>query len=62
MKNAETPVVKVVHEQLGIRHGQITTIHNPTNTNVVVDAPHKDLRQQADLPRCGRVSESSAEW
>jgi glyceraldehyde 3-phosphate dehydrogenase len=35
----------VVHEALGIRHGQITTIHNPTNTNVVVDAPHRDLRR-----------------
>ena len=39
------PVVKVVHEGIGIRHGQITTIHNPTNTNVVVDAPHMDLRR-----------------
>jgi glyceraldehyde 3-phosphate dehydrogenase len=38
-------VVKVVHEALGIRHGQITTIHDPTNTNLVVDAPHKDLRR-----------------
>jgi glyceraldehyde 3-phosphate dehydrogenase len=37
--------VKVVHEAIGIRHGQITTIHDPTNTNVVVDAPHKDLRR-----------------
>ena len=43
--NCLAPVVKVVHEQLGIRHGQITTIHDPTNTNVVVDAPHKDLRR-----------------
>ena len=43
--NCLAPVVKVVHEALGIRHGQITTIHNPTNTNVVVDAPHKDLRR-----------------
>lgn len=42
--NCLAPVVKVVHEALGIRHGQITTIHNPTNTNVVVDAPHRDLR------------------
>jgi glyceraldehyde 3-phosphate dehydrogenase len=37
--------VKVVHEGIGIRHGQITTIHDPTNTNLVVDAPHKDLRR-----------------
>jgi glyceraldehyde 3-phosphate dehydrogenase len=43
--NCLAPVVKVVHENLGIRHGQITTIHDPTNTNVVVDAPHKDLRR-----------------
>lgn len=43
--NCLAPVVKVVHENLGIRHGQITTIHDPTNTNQVVDAPHKDLRR-----------------
>jgi glyceraldehyde 3-phosphate dehydrogenase len=43
--NSLAPVVKVVQESIGIRHGQITTIHDPTNTNVVVDAPHKDLRR-----------------
>jgi glyceraldehyde 3-phosphate dehydrogenase len=43
--NCLAPVVKVVHENLGIKHGQITTIHDPTNTNVVVDFPHKDLRR-----------------
>ena len=43
--NCLAPVVKVVHEAIGIRHGQITTIHDPTNTNAVVDAPHKDLRR-----------------
>jgi glyceraldehyde 3-phosphate dehydrogenase len=43
--NCLAPVVKVVHESIGIRHGQITTIHDPTNTNLVVDAPHKDLRR-----------------
>ena len=43
--NCLAPVVKVVHEAIGIRHGQITTIHDPTNTNGVVDAPHKDLRR-----------------
>jgi glyceraldehyde 3-phosphate dehydrogenase len=43
--NCLAPVVKVVHETIGIRHGQITTIHDPTNTNVVVDSPHKDLRR-----------------
>jgi glyceraldehyde 3-phosphate dehydrogenase len=43
--NCLAPVVKVLQESIGIRHGQITTIHDPTNTNVVVDAPHKDLRR-----------------
>ncbi len=43
--NCLAPVVKVIHEAIGIDHGQITTIHDPTNTNVVVDAPHKDLRR-----------------
>ncbi|MGP9810253.1 ArsJ-associated glyceraldehyde-3-phosphate dehydrogenase [Rhodopseudomonas sp. NSM] len=43
--NCLAPVVKVIHESIGIRHGQITTIHDPTNTNVVTDAPHKDLRR-----------------
>lgn len=43
--NCLAPVVKVIHDSIGIRHGQITTIHDPTNTNVVIDAPHKDLRR-----------------
>jgi glyceraldehyde 3-phosphate dehydrogenase len=43
--NCLAPVVKVVHEGLGIKHGVITTIHDATNTQVVVDAPHKDLRR-----------------
>ena len=43
--NCLAPVVKVVHEFYGIEHGQITTIHDPTNTNTVLDAPHKDLRR-----------------
>jgi glyceraldehyde 3-phosphate dehydrogenase len=43
--NCLAPVVKVIHEAVGIRHGHITTIHNPTNTNVVIDTPHKDLQR-----------------
>lgn len=43
--NCLAPLVKVVHEAIGIRHGQITTLHNPTNTNVVVDTAHGDLRR-----------------
>lgn len=43
--NCLAPVVKVIQEGLGIRHGLITTIHDVTNTQTVVDAPHKDLRR-----------------
>jgi glyceraldehyde 3-phosphate dehydrogenase len=43
--NCLAPVVKVIHEKIGIRHGVITTIHDATNTQTVVDAPHKDLRR-----------------
>jgi glyceraldehyde 3-phosphate dehydrogenase len=43
--NCLAPVVKTIHEGLGIVHGVITTIHDVTNTQVVVDAPHKDLRR-----------------
>lgn len=43
--NCLAPVVKVMHEGLGIRHGMITTIHDITNTQTIVDAPHKDLRR-----------------
>ncbi|WMC12243.1 ArsJ-associated glyceraldehyde-3-phosphate dehydrogenase [Oceanimonas pelagia] len=43
--NCLAPVVKVVHEQLGIKHGAITTIHSITNTQTILDAPHKDLRR-----------------
>jgi glyceraldehyde-3-phosphate dehydrogenase (arsenate-transferring) len=43
--NCLAPIVKVIHEGIGIRHGVITTIHDATNSQVVVDAPHKDLRR-----------------
>jgi glyceraldehyde 3-phosphate dehydrogenase len=43
--NCLAPVVKVLHEGIGIERGVITTIHDVTNTQVVVDAPHKDLRR-----------------
>lgn len=43
--NCLAPVVKVIHEQLGIRHGSITTIHDLTNTQSILDQPHKDLRR-----------------
>ena len=43
--NCLAPVVKVIHEKLGIKHGSMTTIHSLTNTQTIVDAPHKDLRR-----------------
>lgn len=43
--NCLAPVVKVLHETIGIRHGSITTIHDVTNTQVMVDRPAKDLRR-----------------
>ncbi|WP_445427723.1 ArsJ-associated glyceraldehyde-3-phosphate dehydrogenase [Alishewanella sp. HL-SH05] len=43
--NCLAPVVKVIHEKLGIKHGAITTIHDLTNTQSILDSPHKDLRR-----------------
>ncbi len=43
--NCLAPVVKVIHENIGIRHGSITTIHDVTNTQTIVDRPAKDLRR-----------------
>ena len=43
--NCLAPVVKVLHEEIGIRHGSITTIHDVTNTQTIVDRPAKDLRR-----------------
>jgi glyceraldehyde 3-phosphate dehydrogenase len=43
--NCLAPVVKVIHESLGIRHGSITTIHDVTNTQTIVDRPAKDMRR-----------------
>lgn len=43
--NCIAPAIKVIHEKLGIEKGTITTMHDLTNTQVIVDAPHKDLRR-----------------
>lgn len=43
--NCLAPVVKVIHEGIGIRHGAITTIHDVTNTQTIVDRPAKDMRR-----------------
>lgn len=43
--NCLAPVVKVIHEGLGIKHGSITSIHDVTNTQTIVDRPAKDMRR-----------------
>jgi glyceraldehyde 3-phosphate dehydrogenase len=43
--NCLAPLVKVMHENIGIKHGSMTTIHNITNTQTIVDKGHKDLRR-----------------
>ena len=43
--NCLAPLVKVMHENVGIVHGTITTIHDITNTQTIVDKGHKDLRR-----------------
>ncbi len=43
--NCIAPVVKVIHEKLGIEQASFTTIHDLTNTQTILDAPHKDLRR-----------------
>lgn len=43
--NCLAPVVKVIRDGLGIKHGVITTVHDVTNTQTIVDLPHKDLRR-----------------
>ena len=43
--NCLAPVVKVMHEKIGIKHGSMTTIHDITNTQTIIDKGHKDLRR-----------------
>lgn len=43
--NCIAPVVKVIHEKLGIEQASFTTIHDLTNTQTILDALHKDLRR-----------------
>jgi len=43
--NCIAPVIKVLHEKIGIKHGMMTSIHDRTNTQKVVDHGHKDLRR-----------------
>jgi glyceraldehyde 3-phosphate dehydrogenase len=50
--NCLAPVVKVIHDHLRIRHGSMTTIHDLTNTQSLLDQPHSDLR----LSRAASIS------
>ncbi len=43
--NCLAPVVKVINEKVGIKHGCMTTIHDITNTQTIIDKGHKDLRR-----------------
>jgi len=43
--NCLAPLIKVLHEKIGIAHGAMTTIHDITNTQTIVDKGHKDLRR-----------------
>jgi len=43
--NCIAPIIKVLHENIGIKHGSITTIHNLTNSQTLIDLPHRDLRR-----------------
>ena len=43
--NCLAPVIKVMHEGIGIKHGCMTTIHDITNTQTIIDKGHSDLRR-----------------
>jgi glyceraldehyde 3-phosphate dehydrogenase len=43
--NGLVPMVKVIIDNFGFRHGSMTTVHSYTNDQKILDAPHKDLRR-----------------
>jgi len=43
--NCLAPIVKVLYDNFGIKHGSMTTIHSATNDQVILDSPHSDLRR-----------------
>ena len=43
--NCIAPVIKILHDNIGIEHGLITTIHSFTNDQRLTDANHKDIRR-----------------
>jgi glyceraldehyde 3-phosphate dehydrogenase len=61
--NCLAPVVQVIHEALGIERGAITTLHDMTNTQTVVDAPHTDPRRaRAAGPSLKILARYDNEW
>lgn len=43
--NCISPIVKIIHQHFGIRHGLINTVHSYTNDQKILDQPHADLRK-----------------
>lgn len=43
--NGIAPLAKVLHENFGLKHGLMTTIHSYTNDQQILDLPHKDYRR-----------------
>lgn len=43
--NCLAPLVKVLHDNIGVRHGIMTTVHSYTNDQVLTDVYHTDLRR-----------------
>jgi len=43
--NCLAPIAKVLHDSFGIKNGLMNTIHSYTNDQIILDAPHKDLRR-----------------
>lgn len=43
--NCLAPVAKVLNDHFGIKRGLMNTIHSYTNDQIILDAPHKDLRR-----------------
>ena len=43
--NCLAPVVKVLHDKIGVVHGLMTTVHSYTNDQVLTDVYHEDLRR-----------------
>ncbi|MDX9942295.1 MAG: type I glyceraldehyde-3-phosphate dehydrogenase [Bacteroidales bacterium] len=43
--NCLAPMAKVINDKFGIKRGLMNTIHSYTNDQIILDAPHKDLRR-----------------